>query len=63
MDDDALIQALMSGRLSMAGLDTLDREPVQKDHPLLSQPAIADRLLFTRISVASPPPVSGADMR
>ena len=47
VDDDALIQALMSGRLSMAGLDTLDREPVQKDHPLLSQPAIADRLLFT----------------
>ena len=48
VDDEALIRALASGRIKMAGLDTLDMEPVREDHPLLNVPAdIADRLLFS----------------
>ena len=48
VDDAALIEALKSGHLAMAGLDTLDHEPVLKDHPLLNQPrSIASRLLFS----------------
>lgn len=35
VEDAALIEALGTGKLSMAGLDTLDNEPVQPDHPLL----------------------------
>lgn len=37
VDDAALIDALKSGHIAMAGLDTLDGEPVAKDHILLSQ--------------------------
>ena len=48
VDDAALIHALRSGRLAMAGLDTLDHEPVQADHPLLCQPQeVADRIVFS----------------
>lgn len=48
VDDAALIEALKSGHLAMAGLDTLDHEPVLKDHPLLNQPrSIASRLLLS----------------
>ena len=48
VDDTALIEAIASGKIAMAGLDTLDREPVQPDHPLLNVPeAVADRLLFS----------------
>lgn len=48
VDDAALIEVLKSGHLAMAGLDTLDHEPVLKDHPLLNQPrSIASRLLLS----------------
>ena len=48
VDDDALIGALVSGKLAMAGLDTLDHEPVQPDHPLLNMPEdIAGKILFS----------------
>ena len=48
VDDAALIQALQSGRIAMAGLDTLDHEPVRADHPLLCQPReVAERILFS----------------
>lgn len=48
VDDEALAEALKSGKLAMAGLDTLDHEPVQKDHPLLNQPAeVAEKIFFT----------------
>ncbi len=48
VDDAALIEAIASGKIAMAGLDTLDREPVQSDHPLLNVPdSVAERLLFS----------------
>ena len=48
VDDEALIDALKTGKVAMAGLDTLDNEPVQKDHPLLNLPdELAGRLIFS----------------
>ena len=48
VEDQALIHALQSGKLAMAALDTLSREPVQKDHILLRQPEeIQNKLLFS----------------
>ena len=48
VDDAALIEALKSERLAMAGLDTLDHEPVLKNHPLLNQSSgITRRLLLS----------------
>lgn len=34
IDEDALVEALKSGRISFAGLDVLEREPPDKDNPL-----------------------------
>ncbi|MDO4961188.1 MAG: NAD(P)-dependent oxidoreductase [Eubacteriales bacterium] len=47
VDDAALIDALRSGRLTMAGLDTLDNEPVSCEHPLLKAEAVSGRILFS----------------
>ena len=47
VDDNALIAALSSGKVAMAGLDTINSEPVKIDHPLLNAPAIADKILFS----------------
>lgn len=48
VDNDALAAALKNGRLAMAGLDTLDHEPVAADHPLLSKHTdIANKLLLS----------------
>ena len=48
VEDQALIHALQSGKLTMAALDTLSHEPVQKDHILLRQPEeIQNKLLFS----------------
>lgn len=48
VNDEALINALKSGHLKMAGLDTLDHEPVQKNHILLNQPPeIASKIIFS----------------
>lgn len=48
VDDAALVDALASGKLAMAGLDTLDHEPVQADHPLLNLPEeISRKILFS----------------
>lgn len=48
IEDEALVDALRSGRLAMAALDTLDHEPVQSDHPLLHLPEdIGSRLIFS----------------
>lgn len=48
VNDAALAQALESGKPVMAGLDTLDHEPVQADHPLLHLPRETEkRILFS----------------
>lgn len=48
VDDSALINALASGKLNGAGIDTLDNEPVQKDHPLINlSNDISDKIFFS----------------
>ena len=48
VDDAALLEALADGTLCMAGLDTLDQEPVASSHPLLqAPPALQKRLLLS----------------
>jgi phosphoglycerate dehydrogenase-like enzyme len=48
VDPQALAQALESGHLAGAGLDTLAPEPPPPEHPLLNlSPAARDRLLIT----------------
>jgi D-3-phosphoglycerate dehydrogenase len=37
VDDDALLAALDSGKVFAAGIDVLDREPPEPDHPLLAR--------------------------
>jgi glycerate dehydrogenase len=38
IDEDALVAALREGRLAGAALDTVSREPLPADHPLLAAP-------------------------
>lgn len=48
VDSAALVRAIESGRVAMAGLDTLDHEPVQADHFLVTRSAeIEKHLLFS----------------
>lgn len=48
VDSEALIRALKSGRLTMAGLDTIAGEPVSLDNILINQPKeIRDRMIFS----------------
>lgn len=48
VNDQDLADALASGKLAMAGLDTLDHEPVQADHPLLQLPeSVEKKILFS----------------
>lgn len=48
VDDAALIKAMENGTILMAGLDTIDNEPVQPDHPLLHLPQeISRRIVFS----------------
>jgi phosphoglycerate dehydrogenase-like enzyme len=47
VDDAALAGALRSGKLTMAGLDTLDGEPVGPDHYLLRQEDLQVKILYS----------------
>ena len=48
VDDAAFIRALESGKLGMAGLDTLSNEPVKPEHMLLNLPdEISERIVFS----------------
>jgi phosphoglycerate dehydrogenase-like enzyme len=47
IDDDALIEALASGRLAAAGLDVLRGEPFVADHPLVAYARDHDELVIT----------------
>ncbi|MGN1021898.1 MAG: NAD(P)-dependent oxidoreductase [Lachnospiraceae bacterium] len=47
VDDAALAGALRSGKLTMAGLDTLDGEPIGPDHYLLKQKDLQEKLLYS----------------
>ena len=40
LDNDALLDALQSGRLSAAMLDVTDPEPLPADHPLWTHPQV-----------------------
>lgn len=46
VDNNALVEALLNGRLSMAGLDVIAPEPVMPDNPLLDT-RIEDKILFS----------------
>lgn len=46
VDNNALVDALLNGRLSMAGLDVIAPEPVMPDNPLLDK-RIEDKILFS----------------
>ncbi len=47
VDDNALASALISGHIKMAGLDTMNNEPVSKDNYLLTIPDIKDQILLS----------------
>lgn len=48
VDDTALAEALAQGHLGGAGIDTLEKEPLPADHPLLKLPEeIQNRILLT----------------
>lgn len=46
VDNNALVEALLNGRLSMAGLDVIAPESVMPDNPLLDK-RIEDKILFS----------------
>lgn len=48
VDDEALLQAIRSGHLAGAGLDTLSNEPVRPDHKMLqAEPQVAEKILYS----------------
>ena len=48
VDNEALRQALLDGKLAGVGLDPLAPEPVTADHPLVTLPApVCDRVVFS----------------
>ena len=53
IDQDALLNALRSGHLGGAALDTLDIEPPPRDHPLLTANSLISSLPLTTLGEAN----------
>jgi len=48
VDEPALLEAIRSGHLAGAGLDTLSGEPVRPGHPMLqAEPEVAEKILYS----------------
>lgn len=48
VDEEALLEAIGSGHLAGAGLDTLSNEPVSPDHVMLqAMPEVAEKILYS----------------
>lgn len=48
VDEEALLDAIRTGHIAGAGLDTIKNEPVQTDHPMLqAEQEVADKIIYS----------------